>query len=260
MNDFNLNRFLMVLRLDFTVGRRQLLVYTAGGVMVYLFYFWFAYNVGMHAVVVNDMASYVNHICEAVAMFGVMTMYVFFLAVASTLWRHEQKKAGCTMHLMLPATQLEKFLSRWVYMLVLSLTAGCLTFFVADALHIAWLWLTDKPVVAATAYFLKAFKTDFSQGAHSLYSILIAVHAFFLLGGIVLRKFHFVLTAIAASLLVSTMMYFLTTDQPYMKAVPILWWHTGVAVLFAVLTCVFTVAAYRIYCRWQVVTHKLLNR
>jgi hypothetical protein len=260
MNDFNLNRFLMVLRLDLAVGRRQLMVYTAGGVMVYLFYFWFAYNIGMHAVVVNDMESYVNHICEAVAMFGVMTMYMFFLVVASTLWRHEQPKAGRTMHLMLPATPQEKFLSRWVYMLVLSVTAGCLTFFVADALHIVWLWLTDKPVVAATAYFLKAFKTDFSQGAHSLYSILIAVHAFFLLGGVVLRKFHFVLTAIAAFMLFPSMMYFLTTDQPYMKSVPILWWHAGVAVLFAVLTCVFTVAAYRIYCRWQVVTHKLLNR
>jgi hypothetical protein len=69
-----------------------------------------------------------------------------------------------------------------------------------------------------------------------------------------------VLTAIAAFMLFTTMMYFLTPDQPYMKAVPIQWWHTGVAVLFAVLTCVFTVAAYRIYCRWQVVTHKLLNR
>jgi hypothetical protein len=34
MNDFNLNRFLMVLRLDFAVGQRQLMVYTAGGVMV----------------------------------------------------------------------------------------------------------------------------------------------------------------------------------------------------------------------------------
>ena len=260
MNDFNLNRFLMVLRLDFAVGRRQLMVYTAGGVMVYLFYFWFAYNVGMHAVVVNDMASYINSICEAVAMFGVMTMYMFFLVVASTLWRHEQPKAGRTMHLMLPATPLEKFLSRWVYMLVLSVTAGCLTFFVADALHIVWLWLTDKPVVAATAYFLKAFKTDFSQGAHSILSIEIVVHAFFLLGGVVLRKFHFVLTAIAAFMLFPSMMYFLTPDQPYMKAVPILWWHAGVAVLFAVLTCVFTVAAYRIYCRWQVVTHKLLNR
>jgi hypothetical protein len=145
-------------------------------------------------------------------------------------------------------------------MLVLSVTAGCLTFFVADALHIAWLWLTDKPVVAATAYFLKAFKTDFSQGAHSILSIEIAIHAFFLLGGVVLRKFHFVLTAIAAFVLFPSMMYFLTTDQPYMKSVTILWWYAGVAVLFAVLTCVFTVAAYRVYCRWQVVTHKLLNR
>ena len=54
---------------------------------------------------------------------------------------------------MLIATNLEKFLARWGYLLAFSLVGGLLTFFVADGIHIAWLWLTGKPVVAAMPYF-----------------------------------------------------------------------------------------------------------
>lgn len=185
MKDFHLGRFFMVLRLDFAVGLQQLLVYTAGGVLIYLFYFWFAYHVGTIA---DNREMYISHICEAVAMFSIITMYIFFLTVACTLWRHEQKKAWRTIHLMLPATQLEKFLSRWMYMLTLSVVAGCLTFFVADAIHIVWLWLTGKPVVAASTYFIISFSSS-ALNALLLYCIQIeiAIHAFFLLGGVLFR-------------------------------------------------------------------------
>ena len=163
MRNFNLQRFARVLRLDFIEGRSKLLWLTLAGLMIYLFFFWFAYNIGFTSVTVDNL---VFHVCEGVGAFGCITMFLFFLAVASSLFRKEQKKAKRTTYLTLPATNLEKFLSRWVYMLTLSVVGGFLTFFVADAIHMAWLWLTDKPVIAATTYFLKAFPQTSNSAPH----------------------------------------------------------------------------------------------
>ena len=48
-------------------------------------------------------------------------MYIFFLIAVSILYRGEQKKQVRIAWLMLPATNLEKFLVRWIYMLAFSL-------------------------------------------------------------------------------------------------------------------------------------------
>ena len=266
MKNFNLQRFGRVLRLDFVEGRSQLLWQTFAGLMVYLFFFWFAYNIGMTSVTVDNWEWYINGVCEGVGMFGCIAMYLFFLAVASSLFRKEQRKAKRTTYLTLPATNLEKFLSRWVYMFTLSVVGGFLTFFVADAIHMAWLWLTDKPVIAATTYFLKAFPQTSNFGPHEtwlnvlcLYSALVSAHAFFLLGGILFRKYQTVATAIVGSMLFLVFAHFVTRDQPYMRGIPYAWYYSCLSVLFVALTCVFTVLAYRLFCRWQLATRNFVN-
>jgi len=251
------------LRLDFIEGRSQLLWLTLAGLMIYLFFFWFAYNTGMTSVTVDNL---VFHVCEGVGAFGCITMFLFFLAVASSLFRKEQKKAKRTTYLTLPATNLEKFLSRWVYMLTLSVVGGFLTFFVADAIHMAWLWLTDKPVIAATTYFLKAFPQTSNSAPHETwlnvlfcYSVLVAAHAFFLLGGILFRKYQTVATAIVGSMLFLVFAHFVTRDQPYMRGIPYAWYYSCLSVFFIALICVFTVLAYRLFCRWQLATRNFVN-
>ena len=263
MRNFNLQRFARVLRLDFIEGRSQLLWLTLAGLMIYLFFFWFAYNIGMTSVTVDNL---VFHVCEGVGAFGCITMFLFFLAVASSLFRKEQKKAKRTTYLTLPATNLEKFLSRWVYMLTLSVVGGFLTFFVADAIHMAWLWLTDKPVIAATTYFLKAFPQTSNSVPHETwlnvlfrYSVLVAAHAFFLLGGILFRKYQTVATALVGSMLFLVFAHFVTHDQPYMRGIPYAWYYSCLSVFLIALTCAFTVLAYRLFCRWQIATYHFVN-
>ena len=266
MKNFNLQRFGRVLRLDFVEGRSQLLWQTFAGLMVYLFFFWFAYNIGMTSVTVDNWEWYINGVCEGVGMFGCVAMYLFFLAVASSLFRKEQRKAKRTTYLTLPATNLEKFLSRWVYMFTLSVVGGFLTFFVADAIHMAWLWLTDKPVIAATTYFLKTLPQTSNFGPHEtwlnvlcLYSALVSAHAFFLLGGILFRKYQTVATAIVGSMLFLVFAHFVTRDQPYMRGIPYAWYYSCLSVFFIALICVFTVLAYRLFCRWQLATRNFVN-
>ena len=50
MKNFDLQRFGRVLRFDFAQNHQQLLWCVLGMLMVYLFFFWFAHNIGMRRV------------------------------------------------------------------------------------------------------------------------------------------------------------------------------------------------------------------
>ena len=159
---------------------------------------------------------------------------------------------------MLPATNLEKFLSRWVFMLAVSL-GGFLMFFVADAIHMAWLWMTGKPVIAATTYFFPQTTNVAWLRLFSVNCIFLAGQAFFLLGGILFRKFQPIVTALVGIVPFLGLAHFMTYDQPYMHTIPYAWYLGFMSVFFVALTCVFTVLAYRLFCRWQLATRNFVN-
>ena len=245
MKNFDLQRFGRVLRFDFAQNRQHLLWCVLGMLMVYLFFFWFAHNIGMRVDIVTDWELHIKNICEGVGIFGVVCFYIYMMATASTVYWREQKKAKRTAWLMLPATNLEKFLSRWVFMLAVSL-GGFLMFFLADAIHMAWLWMTGKPVIAATTYF-------FPQTTN------VACQAFFLLGGILFRKFQPIVTALVGIVLFLGLDYFRIHIGSFIPDIPYTWYHVMMSVFFVALICVFTVLAYRLFCRWQLATRNFVN-
>ena len=117
MKNFDMTRFSRVLKLDFIEGYKSMLWGALCMTLLYLFFFWFAHNLSMHSlrydhihdpIVRNTMI--INYICEAVSGFSVMAVFIFFLISASTLFRSEQKKQKRIAWMMLPATNLEKFL------------------------------------------------------------------------------------------------------------------------------------------------------
>lgn len=259
MKNFDLQRFGRVLRFDFAQNRQQFLWCVLGMLMVFLFFFWFAHNIGMR-VIVTDWELHIKHICEGVGIFSVIGLYIYMLAIASTLYWREQKKAKRTAWLMLPATNMEKFLSRWVFMFVVSL-GGFLMFFVADAIHMAWLWMTGKPIFAATTYSLNTFFPQTTNVAWlrvlSVNCILLTGHALFLLGGILFRKFQPIVTALVGIVLFLVIDYL--TSLPYMRDIPYTRFHVMFSSFLVALTCVFTVLAYRLFCRWQLATRNFVN-
>lgn len=258
MKNFDLQRFGRVLRFDFAQNRQQLLWCVLGMLMGYLFFFWFAHNIGMRVDRVTDWELHIKHICEGVGIIGVVSFYIYMLAAASTLYWREQKKAKRTAWLMLPATNLEKFLSRWVFMLVVSL-GGFLMFFVADAIHMTWLWMTDKPIIAATTYFFTQTTNVAWLRLFSVNCFLMSVQAFFLLGGILFRKFQPIVTALVGIVLFLGLEYFRIHIGSFIPDIPYTWYHVMQSVFFVALTCVFTVLAYRLFCRWQLATRNFVN-
>ena len=229
-----------------------------GMLMVYLFFFWFAHNIGMRVDIVTDWELHIKNICEGVGIFGVVCFYIYMMATASTVYWREQKKAKRTAWLMLPATNLEKFLSRWVFMLAVSL-GGFLMFFLADAIHMAWLWMTGKPVIAATTYFFPQTTNVAWLRLFSVNCFLMSVQAFFLLGGILFRKFQPIVTALVGIVLFLGLDYFRIHIGSFIPDIPYTWYHVMMSVFFVALICVFTVLAYRLFCRWQLATRNFVN-
>ena len=265
MKNFNMTRFGRVLKLDFAEGRKAMMWGAVCMLLLYLFFFWFAWNIGMHVSAVHDWDTYVKGLCQAVAGFSMMAMFIFFLITASTLYRGEQKKQQRIAWLMLPATNLEKFLSRWIYMLAFMLVGGVLTIFLADCIHMIWLQIAGHPVHSMAKALVQnlphANKYNPLIEIVNIYLAFVVIHSIFLLGGVFFKKFHFIATsvvfAIAFSVIVWTVnsLGYRDTPTPSDPTMSIIIW-------MCIHTCVITVCtwlAYRLFCRWQVVTHKFAN-
>jgi hypothetical protein len=281
MKNFDTKRFGNVLKLDFAEGMKPMMWGVLCMVLLYLFFFWFAHEIAFHNSrwdYVQDpgqlMEMRINTICEAVGAFGAIAMFIFFLIAASTLYRGEQKKQQRIAWLMLPASNLEKFTSRWIYLLVFSIVGGLLPFFVADLIHMVYLWMTGNPVMSASGDFFEFLPhtrtfpgTNEYTGENPYrvtmeYSFFIGLHAFFLLGGVFFKKFHFIATsAVFVLLFVGWAMLYnalgcrdtpATSDNYIMH-------YICTTTIFLGLVALFTWLAYRLFCRWQVVTNKFVN-
>ena len=265
MKQFDMTRFGRVLKLDFFEGRKAMMWGALCMLLLYLFFFWFAWNIGMHVSAVNYCDAYVKGLCQAVAGFSMMAMFIFFLITASTLYRGEQKKQQRIAWLMLPATNLEKFLSRWIYMLAFMLVGGVLPIILADGIHMAWLEAAGYPVYSMAKVLVHnlphANKYNPLIEIVNIYLAFVVIHSIFLLGGVFFKKFHFIATsllfAIGFSLFFATLNSLGYRDTPTQSDPTlsyIIWMCIDIGII-----AVCTWLAYRLFCRWQVVTHKFAN-
>lgn len=256
---FNLRRFAHVLRYDFTTGLRSMLWFSLGMVVLYLLLFGLFHNL-QHAMgpenppEMNEfLMKTVIHEMTVAALF---VAYLFVLGASCTLFLGVQRKAPRTVLLMLPASNAEKFLSRWVFLIVFSLLGSIGAFVVADLLHAGWQVLTGGPVVMATGYFLDRLPDmgrDRTYDIVSFYGLLLTLHTFCLMCGVLFRRYHLVATFAVGLLLWTVLGHLLRAVLTPESKEPVL------LALMVLLTVVFTVVAYRLFCRWQVVTRKFVN-
>ena len=282
MKQFDMTRFGRVLKLDFFEGRKAMMWGALCMLLLYLFFFWFAHNIGIHSSSFyyeqdpeKRMIMHISAVCEAVGAFGAMAMYIFFLITASTLYRAEQKKQQRIAWLMLPASNLEKFTSRLIYLLVFCVVGGLLPFFVADLIHTAYLWMSGNPVMSATDDFFHIFPhtrtipgTNEYTGDSPIrvameYTSFVALPCFFLLGGVFFKKFHFIATTATFVLIAAGWIMVHNAlgyrDTPIQTQSEIYAHYTIMMLFFIGLIALFTWLAYWLFCRWQVVTHKFAN-
>ena len=132
MNSFSFNRFGKTLRWVMAVNFRTLLMWTIGSVVA----------VFVGELMTAEIGKYSAY--EMVDLYGTMGSALFILVsliMASTIVSSVNEKRKRQAFLMMPSTNLEKFLSLLVYTSVICVACVLLAFVLGDCLRMAWFWI-----------------------------------------------------------------------------------------------------------------------
>ena len=140
--------------------------------------------------------------------------------------------------------------------MVFSLLGSIGAFVVADLLHAGWMAVTGNPAILATRYFfdrIPNLERDRTYDVISFYALMLTLHSFCLMCSVLFKKYHLVAAFVVGLLLLTVLNHLLRRLLTPESKEPVL---IG---LMAVCTVVFSALAYRLFCRWQVVTRKFVN-
>ena len=219
MNSFSFNRFGKMLRWVLSVNFKRMLGFTIGGGLG-----WF-----LAEMIIIKMTSYddPHSMVWSVSQFGVVAFLLMLVIFISTVVSSINSKRKREAFLMLPATNLEKFLSLVFYTTIVLTLCLCLALVIGDTLRMGWMWLNGPSVGTISVKFEQTgeiwhwWSSAIPQMVESLtpnvlqandkyyystwYIIMqlgcmlaftLWVHSLFTLGGVYLRKYSFVLTGV----------------------------------------------------------------
>ena len=216
MNNFNFNRFGQTFRWMLVTHLQTFLAFTAGcAAAVFLIeMILIAFSVS------SDGGNYVPYLSSNISEFFVLFLVIYALVAISTLFSYYLKKPQREAFLMLPSTNLEKYLAAVIYVTVVWTLAGFLAFAVGDTLRMLVRvlaygneWYSLVPEVSE--YFFRFINTDISDNiniASTSYKVtwnifivssLFWIHSLYILGGTLMRKYSFVVASLAAILFVT---------------------------------------------------------
>jgi len=286
MEKFNTKRFANVLKWDFMNNWKytlwlflvMIVVFTC---MLGLTYFNSNsdYMQGVHDTMMSVQASACNFILS-----------IIILAGASRMFLPLKDKQSATAFLSLPATNLEKFISRFLNVIVLWIVIGCVAFLCADALQMLLAKLLGANyVVSGSKTFFSMWPLDNMEWRGEPYWLKIQIgvilttlmtYATYILGGILFRRRQFWITSVAIfavsvigiiaivnigwaigewieshnEQLEALMERFFKDKDTFINFLFYAWWTiTGLITVF------FTWLTYRFFKRAQVINNKFLN-
>lgn len=209
MNSFNINRFGQTFRWVVATNFRNFLAWTLGaGVGAFLMEMIFI-ALKIHP----DGGNYVPLLYSSISQICQIALVIFVLVAFSTGFADYQKKPRREAFLMLPSTNLEKFLAVVIYVTVVWSLAGFLAFAVGDTLRMAvralacgneWYSLVPKVLEM-----FGEIVPPFDEGGMMIQTIpykvcapiflvglLVWIHSTYILGGTLLRKYTFVASSL----------------------------------------------------------------
>ncbi|MBQ2210141.1 MAG: hypothetical protein II404_09290 [Prevotella sp.] len=275
MNNFSFNRFSRTLRWVVGVNFRSLMIWTLG-YMVGVFLgeqLFFGMSFG------NDVASILSNISQFFTIFILIALGVGL----STVFYDLNKKTRREAFLMLPASNLEKFLSAvvyvtfvWTFFVALSFVAGDTLRMVYRALVNGDEWISTVPMVMNTMEpgFVEVFKHESTLEYMVMYTFVICafivwMHSLYLLGGTLFRKYSFVVSSLVLIMSVSFLAWL--TGHCHIQMFSSSWegdhyvrQEVGplgyvLAVVLPLLSVFNYWASYRIFKGMQLITNKWTN-
>ena len=208
MNSFNIKRFGQTFRWVLATNFRNFLAWTLGAAVgVFLMeMILIAFSVSA------DGGNYIPFLYSSVSQICQIALIIFVLVALSTGFADYQKKTKREAFLMLPSTNLEKFLAVVIYVTVVWSLAGFLAFAVGDTLRMAvrallygneWYSLVPK-VLDLFGDMIPTYEDGMMIRPISykicapiaLIGLFVWIHSTYILGGTLLRKYTFVVSSL----------------------------------------------------------------
>jgi len=290
MNTFSFNRFGKMLRWVLSVNQRRILYAIAGSVV----------GVFMAEMILLRMSG-LDSPFRMLNQYGDVGAAVFAVAsliLVSTIVSGVNEKRKREAFLMLPASNLEKFLALMTYTSVVCVLGVFLAFVLGDSLRMAWFWVSGPyteietsvmggPVETyywwssaipemmdnLTPHILEADSCNWFYLVMNLFvitAIAVWTHSLLIIGGTLLRKYSFV-----ASMLVFILFVWLLSWTIHHFGLYLFWsdvWKDGhhyvsevgvLAYILAVLLPLLSVfnywASFHIFKNFQLITNKWTN-
>ena len=291
MNSFSFNRYGKTLRWVLSVNFRTLLLWTIGAALV-------VFLGEMLTMKLEDVTDPYNMINEYAAL-GCMLLVIASLVLISSIVISINNKRRREAFLMLPSTNLEKFLSLVTYTTVIGIACVILAIVLGDSLRMFWFWASGyshemmgttiptrhngeiyywyssafpKIVDSLTAAKLPDFEypAEFMVWLALLTTLgLLWLHSLYTLGGTFLRKYAFVGTTLLLVFCVSVVaklqsfLHLSTLHIQYNEG-NLEYYTIGtltyiLCVLFLLLTVFNYWASFRIFKGFQLISNKWTN-
>ena len=208
MNIFNINRFGQTFRWVVATNFRNFLAWTIGAAVGFFLIEMILIAFGMTA----DGGNYIPYLYSDISRICQIALMIFVLVALSTGFADYQKKPRREAFLMLPSTNLEKFLAVVIYVTVVWSLAGFLAFAVGDTLRMAvrallygneWYSLVPK-VLDLFGDMIPTYEDGMMIRPISykicapiaLIGLFVWIHSTYILGGTLLRKYTFVVSSL----------------------------------------------------------------
>ena len=209
----------------------------------------------------------------------IMCMFVWQAGMyysASQIIADTGKKTSAITFLMHPSSNAEKYIARWVYVVVVWAVVSALVYVAADVFRFYFNMLvgwhfgdTSKPVLLRTVNILNKLSTkanisspDYAENIVVMLFYVLWAHSFFILGGSVFRRHRFILSTFAffvLQLILSVCRFYVSLDSILSSVGTI---TVRLYILMAVLLVFISFnywASYRIFTRMGIAGGKYLN-
>ena len=274
MNSFDINRFGRALRWMISVNFRSLLMWTLGLTL----------GVAMGELMVRAMIQTTTpqetHTTGILGGFFVVYIIIGVVVGICNLFVELDKKPRRQAFLMLPATNLEKFLAATVFATVSGFVMMHLSFIVGDTLRVVFraLFYGESWNSFVFTELIEHMKFDGIAAHHTLgyrmagWAFLVCgltwVHSFYTLGGTLFRKYAFVVSSVVLVAGITAFVWFMRHHGGYMfhtyYVAGVMDESVGTMTYVLIAFCaVFSVvnywASFRIFKGFELITNKWMN-
>lgn len=270
MKHFDLSRFWLTLKADNVLQWKTSLRLTLGMAFVLTTNY-----------IVNSLSrldnldeyhiSNYNGLCWALTLF----CFIFFMGIGGCFMANNMKtKQQRIAFLSLPSSNLEKFLSRFLWCTVGFFLFFCVAMVIADLLRaIFCLSVHGNACGSVLVYHFDMlgmasfnnpngnFDMEIVYAVIMVTSVALYSHSVYLLGGVFFRKFNWILTTVvcyAVSSLLALLNYYVDI-YPVVKSDGLRTMAYIVTSVCLLLTVFNYWASYRLFCRSQVICNKIVN-